>query len=72
MFILLIQSILCESNMTTEEAVSKLTEDAKIVLYSVFGTTGCSIIVGIVLKCFGCCSSCCSKTNNEKDETFHV
>lgn len=62
-----------ESNITTKEAVNKLTEDAKIVLYSVFGTTGGSIIIGIILKCFGCCScSCGSKTNNEEDKTFHV
>ena len=73
MFILLIRSIISESNMTTEEAVNKLTEDAKIVLYSVFGTTGGSIIIGIILKCFGCCScGCCSKANSGGDKTFHV
>ena len=83
MFILLIQSVISETNTTTEEAINKLTEDAKIVLYSIFGTTGGSIIVGIILKCFGCCScgcGCCScsgcgcgsKADDGEDKIFHV
>ena len=71
MFILFILMTTNTTNSTTtEEAMNRLSEDVKIIIYSVFGTTGGSIIIGLILKCFGCCS--CKSANVEHDKTFHI